>query len=95
MRVEIYLPEAVVMFTLITEVFYDFQLGAHEHMRALPFNTALLAGRQYTPFVTMDIYWSWWAVASVSALGCASAMFIYEGTGHEILLEGEKDEDRL
>ncbi|KAI1804012.1 MFS general substrate transporter [Daldinia bambusicola] len=39
--------------------------------------------------------WSWWAVAFVSALGCASAMFIYEGSGHEILLEGEEDEDRL
>ncbi|KAI1483455.1 MFS general substrate transporter [Daldinia eschscholtzii] len=37
--------------------------------------------------------WSWWAVAFVSALGCASAMFVYEGSGHEILLEGEKDED--
>ncbi|KAI0850797.1 MFS general substrate transporter [Daldinia vernicosa] len=36
--------------------------------------------------------WSWWAVAFVSALGCASAMLVYEGTGHEILLEGEKDE---
>ncbi|KAI1658734.1 MFS general substrate transporter [Daldinia decipiens] len=36
--------------------------------------------------------WSWWAVALVAALGCASAMLVYEGTGHEILLEGEKDE---
>ncbi|KAI1098942.1 MFS general substrate transporter [Jackrogersella minutella] len=38
---------------------------------------------------------SWWAVALVSALGCASAMFIYEGSGHEILLEDEEDEKLL
>ncbi|KAI0886210.1 MFS general substrate transporter [Annulohypoxylon maeteangense] len=38
---------------------------------------------------------SWWAVALVSALGCVSAMFIYEGSGHEILLEGEEDEQLL
>lgn len=35
---------------------------------------------------------SWWAVALVSALGCAAALFIYEGSGHEIFLEGEEDE---
>ncbi|KAL7621599.1 hypothetical protein AAE478_008924 [Parahypoxylon ruwenzoriense] len=35
---------------------------------------------------------SWWAVAVVSALGCVAAMFIYEGSGHEIILEGEEDE---
>ncbi|OTA62875.1 MFS general substrate transporter [Hypoxylon sp. EC38] len=38
---------------------------------------------------------SWWAVALVSALGCISAMFIYEGSGHEIFLEGEEDEKLL
>ncbi|OTB04721.1 hypothetical protein M426DRAFT_151033 [Hypoxylon sp. CI-4A] len=38
---------------------------------------------------------SWWAVAFVSALGCASAMFVYEGSGHEIFLEGEEDEKLL
>ncbi|KAI1409928.1 MFS general substrate transporter [Hypoxylon sp. FL1857] len=38
---------------------------------------------------------SWWAVALVSALGCVSAMFIYEGSGHEIFLEGEEDEKLL
>ncbi|KAI0538429.1 major facilitator superfamily domain-containing protein [Xylaria digitata] len=35
---------------------------------------------------------SWWGVAGVAALGCASAFFIYEGSGHEIILEGEEDE---
>ncbi|KAI0839536.1 MFS general substrate transporter, partial [Hypoxylon sp. FL0890] len=38
---------------------------------------------------------SWWAVALVSALGCVSAMLIYEGSGHEIYLEGEEDEQLL
>ncbi|KAH8657968.1 MFS transporter [Xylariales sp. PMI_506] len=27
---------------------------------------------------------SWWAVTGMSALGCGSAMLMYEGTGHEI-----------
>ncbi|KAI1296420.1 major facilitator superfamily domain-containing protein [Xylaria venustula] len=35
---------------------------------------------------------SWWGVAGVAALGCASSFFIYEGSGHEIILEGEEDE---
>ncbi|GAP86660.1 putative MFS transporter [Rosellinia necatrix] len=35
---------------------------------------------------------SWWAVAGLAALGCASSFFIYEGSGHEIILEGEEDE---
>ncbi|KAI1760226.1 MFS general substrate transporter [Hypoxylon sp. FL1150] len=38
---------------------------------------------------------SWWAIAFVAALGCAAAMLIYEGSGHEILLEGEEDERLL
>ncbi|KAI0908062.1 major facilitator superfamily domain-containing protein [Ustulina deusta] len=35
---------------------------------------------------------SWWAVAGVAALGCVASFFIYEGSGHEIVLEGEEDE---
>ncbi|KAI0975920.1 major facilitator superfamily domain-containing protein [Xylaria arbuscula] len=35
---------------------------------------------------------SWWGVAGVAALGCVSSFFIYEGSGHEIILEGEEDE---
>ncbi|RWA08976.1 hypothetical protein EKO27_g6130 [Xylaria grammica] len=34
----------------------------------------------------------WWGVAGVAALGCASSFLIYEGSGHEIILEGEEDE---
>lgn len=30
---------------------------------------------------------SWWGVTGMSALGCVAAMFIYEGNGHEIVLE--------
>lgn len=35
---------------------------------------------------------SWWAVGGMSVLGCAAAMLIYEGSGHEIYLEGEEEE---
>ncbi|KAI1750537.1 major facilitator superfamily domain-containing protein [Xylaria castorea] len=35
---------------------------------------------------------SWWAVAGVAAVGCVSSFLIYEGSGHEITLEGEEDE---
>ncbi|CAJ2503508.1 Uu.00g109020.m01.CDS01 [Anthostomella pinea] len=34
----------------------------------------------------------WWGVAGVAALGCVASMFIYEGSGHEIVLEGEEDD---
>ncbi|KAI1505947.1 major facilitator superfamily domain-containing protein [Biscogniauxia marginata] len=35
---------------------------------------------------------SWWAVAGIAALGCGASLLIYEGSGHEILLEDEDDE---
>lgn len=35
---------------------------------------------------------SWWGIAGMSALGCAAATCIYEGSGHEILLEEEEQE---
>ncbi|KAH6717415.1 major facilitator superfamily domain-containing protein [Leptodontidium sp. MPI-SDFR-AT-0119] len=34
---------------------------------------------------------SWWGVAGMSAAGCVVAMWVYEGSGHEIFLEGEGD----
>ncbi|KAI1114109.1 MFS transporter [Nemania sp. NC0429] len=34
----------------------------------------------------------WWGIASVAALGCASSFLIYEGSGHEIILEEDEDE---
>jgi len=36
---------------------------------------------------------SWWGVAGMSAAGCVVAMWVYEGSGHEIMLEGEGDEE--
>ena len=35
----------------------------------------------------------WWGIAAMSVLGCVSALWIYEGSGHEISLEGETDEE--
>ncbi|KAJ9144615.1 MFS general substrate transporter [Pleurostoma richardsiae] len=35
----------------------------------------------------------WWGVAGMSALGCVSAMWTYEGSGHEIYLEGEEEDE--
>ncbi|KAM0332585.1 hypothetical protein ACHAQA_002869 [Verticillium albo-atrum] len=33
----------------------------------------------------------WWGVAGVAMLGSVSAMWVYEGSGHEIVLEGERE----
>lgn len=35
---------------------------------------------------------AWWLIALVSIFGCGAAIFVYEGSGHEILLPGEEDE---
>ncbi|KAI9367262.1 major facilitator superfamily domain-containing protein [Aspergillus egyptiacus] len=35
---------------------------------------------------------AWWLIALVSAFGCVAAIFVYEGSGHEIYLPGEEDE---
>ncbi|THD00485.1 hypothetical protein EYZ11_000049 [Aspergillus tanneri] len=37
---------------------------------------------------------AWWLIALVSILGCISAIFVYEGSGHEILLAGEEEDFR-
>ncbi|KAI1828970.1 hypothetical protein DTO027I6_10193 [Penicillium roqueforti] len=34
---------------------------------------------------------AWWLIALVSVFGCVAAIFVYEGSGHEILLPGEED----
>lgn len=36
------------------------------------------------------IGFSWWLVALVSVFGCVAAVFVYEGSGHEIFLPGEE-----
>lgn len=38
------------------------------------------------------IAWGWWGVAIMSVLGCVTAVGMYEGSGHEIFLEGEREE---
>ncbi|OJD18963.1 hypothetical protein AJ78_01075 [Emergomyces pasteurianus Ep9510] len=35
---------------------------------------------------------AWWLVAFASCLGCAAAFWLYEGSGHEIILPGEQEE---
>lgn len=32
---------------------------------------------------------SWWGTAGLAGIGCATAMWLYEGSGHEIYLPGE------
>ncbi|KKA17592.1 MFS transporter [Rasamsonia emersonii CBS 393.64] len=34
---------------------------------------------------------AWWMIALVSILGCIAAIFVYEGSGHEIILPGEEE----
>ncbi|KAB8265283.1 MFS general substrate transporter [Aspergillus pseudonomiae] len=37
---------------------------------------------------------AWWLIALVSVFGCVAAIFVYEGSGHEIILPGEEDDFR-
>lgn len=37
------------------------------------------------------IAWGWWGVAAMASLGCITALAMHEGSGHEIVLEGEED----
>ncbi|CAK7239643.1 MAG: hypothetical protein STHCBS139747_001076 [Sporothrix thermara] len=36
----------------------------------------------------------WWGVAVLSVVGCVSALWIYEGSGHEIVLDGDMEEEK-
>lgn len=36
------------------------------------------------------VAWGWWGVAAMSAIGCVTALGMYEGSGHEVRLEGEE-----
>ncbi|KAI5462832.1 major facilitator superfamily domain-containing protein [Mariannaea sp. PMI_226] len=38
------------------------------------------------------VAWGWWGVAAVAILGCGTALMMHEGSGHEIFLEGEREE---
>ncbi|KAJ8064323.1 hypothetical protein OCU04_006669 [Sclerotinia nivalis] len=35
--------------------------------------------------------WAWWETAVVAAAGCVTAMWVYEGSGHEIFPQGEEE----
>ncbi|PWY94717.1 MFS general substrate transporter [Aspergillus sclerotioniger CBS 115572] len=37
---------------------------------------------------------AWWLIALVSVFGCVAAIFVYEGSGHEVFLPGEEEELR-
>ncbi|KAF2773296.1 MFS general substrate transporter [Teratosphaeria nubilosa] len=37
---------------------------------------------------------AWWIVASVAALGCVASYWVRNGTGHEIVLPGEEQEEK-
>ena len=36
---------------------------------------------------------AWWGTAGVAVAGCFSAIWVYEGSGHEIFLEGESGDE--
>ncbi|KAI9741369.1 MAG: hypothetical protein M1834_003086 [Cirrosporium novae-zelandiae] len=36
---------------------------------------------------------AWWACSAVATVGCGTAMLVYEGSGHEIILDGEEEEE--
>lgn len=38
------------------------------------------------------VAWGWWGVAVVAVLGCGTALMMHEGSGHEIFLEGERED---
>jgi hypothetical protein len=38
------------------------------------------------------VAWGWWGVAIVAMLGCGTALMMHEGSGHEIFLEGERED---
>ena len=41
------------------------------------------------------VAWGWWGVAAMSVGGCFTSYAMHEGSGHEIFLDGEGDDDTL
>mgnify|MGYP000922992214 CR=1 FL=1 len=39
------------------------------------------------------VAWGWWGVAIMSTVACVSALGMHEGSGHEIYLDGEMEEE--
>jgi hypothetical protein len=62
------------------------------------FRTAgpVVAGRWYGLGLEVDMVGAaWWGVAAVATIGCVTAVWVYEGSGHEILLDGEAEDEQL
>lgn len=39
------------------------------------------------------VAWGWWLVAAMSVVGCTTALGMHEGSGHEVFLPGEREDD--
>lgn len=39
------------------------------------------------------VAWGWWLVAAMSIAACATALGMHEGSGHEVFLPGERDDE--
>jgi len=39
------------------------------------------------------VAWGWWLVAAMSILACLTALGMHEGSGHEVFLPGERDDE--
>lgn len=53
----------------------------------------ILAGGWYGTWLERGVVgMAWWIVAAVSAIGCFASFYVRNGSGHEILLEGEEEE---
>lgn len=51
----------------------------------------IVGGLWYSAGIRCDLVEiAWWGTAGISLLGCISAVWVYEGSGHEILLDGEE-----
>jgi hypothetical protein len=62
------------------------------------FRTAgpVVAGRWYGLGLEVDMVGAaWWGVAAVATIGCVTAVWVYEGSGHEISLDGQAEDEQL
>lgn len=56
----------------------------------------ILAGYWYGMWTERGIVgMAWWIVGSVAAIGCVASFWVRNGSGHEIFLPGEEEEEKL
>jgi hypothetical protein len=56
----------------------------------------VVAGRWYSLGLEVDtVGAAWWGVAAVATIGCVTAVWVYEGSGHEISLDGQAEDEQL